>query len=105
MRFLYRNIGARIPKELTTDHWAFRIQKLAFYEGLVHWGDIDRTVLGKMTALQVVYLVVELFVVDPLLSCKTIPYLAPDYKHDFIEITPAVLPTLDLRLPLRFTSG
>ncbi|KAK6073322.1 hypothetical protein SCUP515_06934 [Seiridium cupressi] len=57
MRFLHHNIGAWMPKELDSDHWAFRIEKLAFYTDHDRWDELDYRVFSKMDKLRSVFIV------------------------------------------------
>jgi hypothetical protein len=63
LRYLFHNIGAKIPRDLPGDHWARRIEKLALrtYENasvLTMLSELDRKALAQLTSLKLVYIVI-----------------------------------------------
>lgn len=66
LRFLLRGIGAKFPAELSSNHWATRIQKLALRvqdawqrarEPCGRIDELDGKIISKMKALKTIYII------------------------------------------------
>ncbi|CAJ2508972.1 Uu.00g139980.m01.CDS01 [Anthostomella pinea] len=62
LRFLFHNIGAKIPQEIKSDHWSKRIQKLAVFATAESntLNDLDKAALLQLTGMKTVFIILPM---------------------------------------------